>query len=107
MKVILVQLPVPDNRFTNLPLALGYLKAMADAAALPGVQVELLEAPVQNRAGDALLVDTILSHDPDLVGFSLYTWNSSRVLSLARDLKRMAPEVLLVGGGPEINYDGD
>ena len=107
MKVILVQLPVPDNRFTNLPLALGYLKAMAEAANLPGVQVELLQAPAQNRAGDALLVDTILAHDPDLVGFSLYTWNSSRTLSLARDLKRLAPEVLLVGGGPEVNYDGD
>ncbi len=107
MKVLLVQLPVPDNRFSNLPLALGYLKAMTDAANLPGVRVELLEAESQNRGGDAFLVDTILAHSPDLVGFSLYTWNSSRTLGLARALKRLAPEIIVVGGGPEVNHDGD
>ena len=107
MKVVLVQLPVPDNRFTNLPLAIGYLKAMADAAYLPGLEVELLAAPIQNRAGDALLLDTILARDPDLIGFSLYTWNSSRTLGLARALKHRAPEVLLLGGGPEVNHDGE
>ncbi len=107
MKVLLVQLPVPDNRFSNVPLALGYLKAMADAALIPGLEVELLKAEVQNRAGDALLLDTILAHSPDMVGFSLYTWNSSRVLGLARALKHLAPEILILGGGPEVNRDGD
>ncbi|HEX2913459.1 MAG TPA: radical SAM protein [Chloroflexia bacterium] len=107
MKVLLVQLPVPDNRHSNLPLALGYLKAMADAAAIPGLSVELLEPSIQNRGGDALITEAILRHDPDIVGFSLYTWNSSRTLGLARALKQRAPEILLLGGGPEVNYDGD
>lgn len=107
MKVILVQLPVPNNRRANLPLALGYLKAAAEAANLPGVQVELLDAPTQNLGGDALLADAILARDPDLVGISLYTWNSSRSLLLAQALKARAPEVVLLGGGPEVNHDGD
>lgn len=107
MKVVLVQLPVPDNRLANLPLALGYLKASAQAAALPGVQIELLEANVMNRGGDAFVADAILAHNPDLVGFSLYTWNSSRVLKIAAQLKQLAPETLIVGGGPEVNRDGD
>ncbi len=107
MKVLLVQLPVPDNRHTNLPLAIGYLKAASEAANLPGVGVGLLEAEVQNRAGDARLVEAILAHDPDIVGFSLYTWNSSRALKVAGLLKERAPEIRLVGGGPEVNHDGD
>jgi radical SAM superfamily enzyme YgiQ (UPF0313 family) len=106
VKVLLVQLPVPENRTANLPLALGYLKAMAEAAHLPDLTVELLEAEVQNRGGDALIIDAILAHTPDLVGFSLYTWNSSRILGLVHALKRLAPEILVLGGGPEVNHDG-
>ncbi len=107
MKVLLVQLPVPNNQLSNLPLALGYLKATAEAARIPGVQVELLEQAAQDRGGDAFLLDAILAHDPDLIGFSLYTWNSTRVLGLARKLKELAPEILLLGGGPEVNRDSD
>jgi radical SAM superfamily enzyme YgiQ (UPF0313 family) len=107
MKVLLVQLPVPNNKLSNLPLALGYLKASADAARIPGLQVEILERQTQDRGGDAFLLDAILERDPDLVGFSLYTWNSSRAIGLARALKQTAPEILTVGGGPEVNRDGD
>ncbi len=107
MKVVLVQLPVPNNRQSNLPLALGYLKAMAEAADIAGLRVELLDATAQNRGGDAFMVDAILAHDPDLVGFSLYTWNSSRILGLAQALKEKSPGLLILGGGPEVNRDGD
>ncbi len=107
MKVLLVQLPVPNNRLSNLPLALGYLKASADAAHIPGLEVEILDREVQDRGGDAFLLDAILSRDPDLVGFSLYTWNSSRALHLAHELKKAAPEILTLAGGPEVNRDGD
>ena len=105
MKVLLVQLPVPNNALSNLPLALGYLKASADAAQFPGLEVELLERVSQDRGGDAWLLDAILARDPDMVGFSLYTWNSTRALGLARALKAVAPEILILGGGPEVNQD--
>ncbi len=105
MKVLLIQLPVPNNALSNLPLALGYLKTSAEAARLPGLMVELLERLTQDGGGDAYLLDAILAHDPDLVGFSLYTWNSTRALALARAIKIVAPEILILGGGPEVNPD--
>ncbi|NWJ48293.1 MAG: B12-binding domain-containing radical SAM protein [Chloroflexi bacterium] len=105
MKVLLVQLPVPNNRLNNLPLALGYLKASAESAALPSVQVQILRREAQNLGGDAYLLDAILSEVPDLVGFSLYSWNSSRVLELARRIKEVSPETMLLVGGPEVNHD--
>lgn len=89
-----------------MPLALGYLKAAAEGARLPGLEVELVEAAAQNLGGEAYLVDTILARDPDLVGISLYTWNSSRSLQLLKGLKERAPAVITLGGGPEINHDG-
>lgn len=102
-----MQLPVPNNRLSNLPLALGYLKASAEAAQIPGLQVEILEQVAQDRGGDVFLLEAILRHDPDLVGFSLYTWNATRALTLIRALKRVAPEILTLAGGPEVNRDGD
>jgi len=107
MKILLVQLPVPNNRLSNLPLALGYLKASADAAHIPDLEVEILAREVQDRGGDAFLLAAILAHDPDMVGFSLYTWNSARALNLAHALKKAAPEILTLAGGPEVNRDGD
>ncbi len=106
MKVLMLQLPVPNNRLSNLPLALGYLKASALAAGIPGLKVEILDRPIQDRGGDAYLLDAILARSPDLVGFSLYTWNSSRALDLAASLKKAAPEILILAGGPEVNRDG-
>jgi radical SAM superfamily enzyme YgiQ (UPF0313 family) len=105
MKVLLLQLPVPNNRFINLPLALGYLKASADAIHLPELEISILERNTQDKGGDAFLLDEILRQAPDLVGFSLYSWNSARALNLAHSLKIEAPEMLLLGGGPEANRD--
>ena len=36
LHVLLMQLPVPNNPATNVPLAAGYLKAYAQARGLPG-----------------------------------------------------------------------
>jgi len=76
---LLVQLPVPNNPSLNTPLAAGYLKAYAYAQGLAGVaEIELLPRRLADYAGDALLVDQIVAHQPDVLGVSLYTWNSER-----------------------------
>ena len=119
MKIVLVQLPVPNDRLVNLPLALGYLKAAAespefvagvrgfgavdDGLPFPALRIELLAPAAQNRGGDAYIVEAILARSPDMIGFSLYTWNSSRTLTIARMLKARAPELIIIGGGPEVD----
>jgi radical SAM superfamily enzyme YgiQ (UPF0313 family) len=62
---------------------------------------------VANSASDQGLVDTLLEHDPWMVGFSCYLWNVDRTLWLARRLKDARPDVLIVVGGPEITADND
>lgn len=107
VRVLLVQLPVPNNPATNMPLAAGYLKAYAQAQGVADVQAEITILPRQlaDHAGDALLVEEIVARAPDLLGFSLYTWNSERSLAVAQQVKARLPDLLVIGGGPEVQPD--
>jgi len=44
----------------------------------------------------------VLRKEPDILAFSLYCWNVSLLNDLAGALKQMAPEVLMIAGGPEV-----
>lgn len=106
LRVLLLQLPVPNNPATNLPLAAGYLKAYAQAEGLlERVAIDLLPRALADYAGDALLVEAIVRCAPAVLGLSLYTWNSERSLAIARRVKARLPGLLVVGGGPEVQAD--
>jgi radical SAM superfamily enzyme YgiQ (UPF0313 family) len=106
LRVLLVQLPVPNNPALNTPLAAGYLKAHAAAQSLLDMaEIEILPRGLADHAGDALLVDSIVARQPDVLGISLYTWNSERSLDIARRVKERLPQVRVVVGGPEVQRD--
>ena len=50
-------------------------------------------------------VSEILAADPAGVGISVYLWNRSQALELARVLKQQRPDLLLFAGGPEITVE--
>ncbi len=106
LRVLLAQLPVPSSPALNTPLAAGYLKAYAEARGLGGrATIEILPRAIADRAGDAALVAEIVARAPDLLGLSLYTWNSERSLDLARRVKKRLPSLSVVVGGPEVQPD--
>jgi radical SAM superfamily enzyme YgiQ (UPF0313 family) len=106
LAVLLMQLPVPNNPATNVPLAAGYLKAFAHARGLlDQIAIDILPRDLADRAGDALLVDEIAARAPDVLGISLYTWNSERSLAIARRVKARLPRLLVIVGGPEVQRD--
>lgn len=108
LKVLLAQLPVPNNPATNVPLAAGYLKAYAHARGLlEQATIEILPRTLADQAGDAALVEAIVAAAPDLLGLSLYTWNSERSLAVAQRIKQRLPELLVVAGGPELQPDNE
>ncbi|MEO7909416.1 MAG: cobalamin-dependent protein [Roseiflexaceae bacterium] len=108
LRVLLIQLPVPNNPDTNVPLAAGYLKAHAQARGLlDRVEIDILPRALADNAGDALLVDAIVARRPALLGISLYTWNSERSLAIATRVKAQLPGLLVVVGGPEVQPDND
>ena len=106
LRVLLMQLPVPNNPVTNTPLAVGYLKAYAHAQGLlDRVAIEILPRSLADRAGDAMLVAAIAQDAPDVLGISLYTWNSERSLAIAQRVKTQLPHLIVVVGGPEVQHD--
>ncbi len=111
LRVLLLQLPMPNNPATNIPLAAGYLKAYAlaadDQSARFPIEIDMMPRALADYAGDARLVQAIVAHAPDVLGLSLYTWNSERSLAIAQRVKACLPDLIVVGGGPEVQPDND
>src|SRR5581483_10081655 len=108
--VWLVQLPIPplgpEPVRGNVPLAAAYLKLWAEKRGLGSFYDIHLFPPAQaNNLGDRALVAALAERKPWLVGFTCYVWNIERTLWIARELKRLQPEIRIVLGGPEITAD--
>lgn len=106
LRVLLMQLPVPNNPALNTPLAAGYLKSYAAAQGLlDAIAITILPRRLSDSAGDALLIAEIVARQPDVLGISLYTWNSERSLAIAWRVKQRLPRLRVVVGGPEVQRD--
>ena len=65
----------------------------------------LLEFTINQQTLDML--GAILAQRPRIVGLGVYIWNVEETTRLVADLKRVAPEVIVVLGGPEVSYETD
>jgi hypothetical protein len=104
--VCLIQLPIPQLNYGrqtgNVPLGAAWLKQAARG--LPDVRVEIVPERIASYLGDAALIQSILSSRPDIIGFTVYSWNAARSLYLAQQLKaHYQPRIIF--GGPEITAD--
>lgn len=85
-----------------LPLAAGMLRA--SAASDPEVGAAFCFAPIINERFDLSEVAARIDA-PAVVGLSTYIWNWEYSLALAKRLKSLYPNVLIVAGGPQIPED--
>jgi len=65
----------------------------------------LLEAVITDRALD--VAERILAHSPRILGLGVYVWNAQESEQLVATLKRIAPDVVIVVGGPEVSHEVD
>jgi hypothetical protein len=108
--VCLVQLPIPplgpEPIRGNVPLAAGYLKLWAERKGLGAFyDIQIFPPRLANLLCDRDLVAALAEREPWMVGFTCYLWNIERTLWIARELKRIRPQVRIVLGGPEITAD--
>ena len=91
-----------NARYHHCAFGLRYLLAnMGDLQE----QTRLLEFTINQPTLDVL--GEILSHKPHIVGLGVYIWNVDETTRLVADLKRVAPEIIVVLGGPEVSYETD
>lgn len=89
-------------RYSHASLGLRYLYANMGA-----LQPRCGIAEFVIGARTEWLAERILERAPRIVGFGVYIWNADETARLVAVLRRVAPEVTLVLGGPEVSHETD
>jgi radical SAM superfamily enzyme YgiQ (UPF0313 family) len=66
-------------------------------------QTRLMEFVIGAKTTE--VVERLLAKQPRIVGFGVYIWNVEETTKVVAMLKRVAPEVTVVLGGPEVSYE--
>lgn len=90
-----------NSTYQHCAFGLRYLYANLGEELQPRAQI--LEWTI--HASPRNVVEKILSHDPKIVGFGVYIWNTTETFQVVSILKRVAPHVTVVLGGPEVSYE--
>jgi radical SAM superfamily enzyme YgiQ (UPF0313 family) len=53
------------------------------------------------------IVEKLLAENPRVIGIGIYIWNVEESTRLVAQLKAIAPDLLIVLGGPEVSYEID
>ncbi len=89
-----------NARYTHASLGLRYLAANMGPLQ---EQTRIQEFVIGAKTTD--LVERILAHTPRIVGFGVYIWNVEETTRLVAMLKRVAPNVTIILGGPEVSHE--
>jgi radical SAM superfamily enzyme YgiQ (UPF0313 family) len=89
-----------NARYAHASLGLRYLAANMGALA---DETRIMEFVLGERPGD--IVERILAAAPRIVGFGVYIWNVEETTRVVAQLKRVAPGVTVVVGGPEVSHE--
>ncbi|MBI2294481.1 MAG: DUF4080 domain-containing protein [Betaproteobacteria bacterium] len=89
-----------NARYVHAALGLRYL--LANLGELKQ-EARVAEFVLGQRPAD--IVEAILALRPSIVGFGVYIWNVDETTRVVAQLKRVAPEVTVVVGGPEVSYE--
>jgi radical SAM superfamily enzyme YgiQ (UPF0313 family) len=91
-----------NARYAHAALGLRYLAAnMGDMRG----RTEIVEFVLGARAAD--MAEQLLAREPRIIGLGVYIWNVEESTRLVALLKAVAPEVVVVVGGPEVSYESD
>ncbi len=89
-----------NARYYHASLGLRYLAANMGELAQ---DTQIMEFILQHKAEE--IVEAVLAAKPRIVGFGVYIWNIEEISRVVALLKCVAPEVIVVLGGPEVSYE--
>lgn len=99
MNVLLTTL---NAKYTHSSLALRYLREFCRS--LP-CEMIVKEFSINQQVLEIL--GQIYEEKPTVVGFSCSIWNIELTLQLARLLKKILPQTVIICGGPEVSYEAE
>jgi len=89
-----------NARYAHTSLGLRYLAAnMGELQAITQIQEFVI------GTNTTVLAEKLLERQPRIIGLAVYIWNIEESTKLVAMLKRLAPEVVIVLGGPEVSYE--
>jgi radical SAM superfamily enzyme YgiQ (UPF0313 family) len=89
-----------NARYAHASLGLRYL--LANMGELQE-QTQLMEFVIGAKTTE--VVERLLAKEPRIVGFGIYIWNVEETTKVVAMLKRVAPAVVIVLGGPEVSHE--
>ncbi|MET1254065.1 B12-binding domain-containing radical SAM protein [Aliikangiella maris] len=96
----IITLTTLNAKYIHASLGLRYLYANLEELKL---DTQIKEFTIKTRAID--IVEDILQDKPKIVGFGVYIWNTTETAAVISQLKTIAPDVIVVLGGPEVSYE--
>ena len=89
-----------NARYIHSSLGLRYILAnMGDLRA----QTEIHEFIINLRPID--IAEQLLDKNPSIIGFGVYIWNVEQTTQVISLIKQIAPDVIIVIGGPEVSFE--
>ena len=89
-----------NARYTHASLGLRYL--LANMGPLQA-ETRLQEFVIGTKTTE--IVERLLLTKPRIIGFGIYIWNVEETTKVVAMLKRVAPEVIIILGGPEVSHE--
>ena len=68
-------------------------------------QAKIIEFTIQELPIN--IVEKLLAEQPTVIGFSVYIWNVAEIKKTIALLKQVAPNVIVILGGPEVSHTPD
>ncbi|CCH31872.1 Radical SAM domain-containing protein [Saccharothrix espanaensis DSM 44229] len=108
LRVVLVQQGVWDMPLESMPLASGYLKAMALADPVLRDRVRIEICNFRGRVTHGEMANRLFAGDPpDVLAFSVFGWNQRAFGALAATFKQLNPDGWVLFGGTHVSEQAD
>ncbi|MDH4149923.1 MAG: DUF4080 domain-containing protein [Betaproteobacteria bacterium] len=95
-----ITLTTINARFVHAALGLRCLRANMGELR---TETRIREFVLGDRPAD--IAERLLADAPKIIGFGVYIWNTEETARTIAILKRVAPEIVIVIGGPEVSHE--
>ena len=99
LKIVLFAL---NGSYSHTNLA---VRAIGVSLKKAGNEVVIVEKNLKDTRLSVL--ETLVSENADIYGFSVYIWNVAEMFAFASELKTLLPNTLTVFGGPEVSFENE